>query len=35
MRFVSKGTVEETILKVAQEKLLLEKEVTTDKGKSF
>lgn len=32
MRYVSKGTIEEGILKVAQEKLHLEKEVTSIKG---
>jgi SNF2 family DNA or RNA helicase len=32
MRFVSEGTIEEAILRVAQEKLHLEKEVTSYKG---
>lgn len=32
IRLVSKGTIEENILSLAEEKLLLEKEVSKDEG---
>lgn len=35
MRLVSKGTIEENILSMAQEKLQLEREVSSNEGQLF